>query len=66
MVDDGRTRRLEQHARRPGFADLLGYLQARCDTGHSIPLLAQELDESESTITQALTTLALSAGSCCV
>lgn len=57
MVDDGRTRRLGQQARRLGFTDLRSYLQTRCDTGHSVPRLAQELGVSEWTITQALATL---------
>jgi AraC-like DNA-binding protein len=59
VVDDGRVRRLEQQARQLGFPDLRGYLQARCDTGHSVPGLAQELGESEWTITQALATLGI-------
>jgi hypothetical protein len=33
VVDDGRTRRLQQHARRSGFPELRSYLQAR-DAGH--------------------------------
>jgi hypothetical protein len=56
-VNDGRTRRLEQHARGLGFHDLRGYLQSRCDTGHSVPGLARELGESEWTVTQALATV---------
>ncbi len=59
MVDDGRVRRLEGQARRLGFPDLRGYLQARCDTGHSVPGLAQELGASEWTITKALATLGI-------
>jgi AraC-like DNA-binding protein len=59
VVDDGRTRRLEQHARRLGFHDLRSYLQGRCDTGHSVPGLAQELGASEWAITQALATLGI-------
>jgi len=47
VVDDGRTRRLDQHARQFWYPDLRGCLQARCDTGHSVPCLAQELGESE-------------------
>jgi hypothetical protein len=54
VVDDGRTRRLHQHARRLGFPDLRGYLQARCDAGYSVPRLASELGVSEWTISQAL------------
>ncbi len=57
MVDDGRTRRLEQHARRLGFDDLHSFLQTRCDTGCSDPRLAQELGVSEWIVTQALGTL---------
>jgi len=59
VVDDGRVRRLAQQARRLGFRDLRGFLQTRCDSGHSIPRLAQELGESEWTVTQALTTLGI-------
>lgn len=59
MVDDGRTTRLERHARRLGFPDLRGYLQTRCGSGHSVPRLAQELDVSEWTVTQALATLGI-------
>jgi hypothetical protein len=47
VVDDGRVRRLERRAGHLGFDTLGGYLQARCDTGHSIPGLAQELGVSE-------------------
>jgi AraC-like DNA-binding protein len=57
VVDDGRVRRLEQHARQLGFPELRDYLQARCDSGHSVPALARELGESEWTITKALATL---------
>jgi hypothetical protein len=32
-VDDGRTRRLEQQARRLGFDTLRSYIQSRCDAG---------------------------------
>jgi AraC-like DNA-binding protein len=59
VVDDGRVRRLERQARRLGFADLRGYLQTRCDTGHSVPQLARELGESEWTVSQAITTLGI-------
>jgi AraC-like DNA-binding protein len=55
-VDDGRTRRLQQHARRLGFPGLRSYLQARCDTGYSVPGLARELGVSEWTVSQALAT----------
>jgi AraC-like DNA-binding protein len=56
VVDDGRTRRLNQRARRFGYHDLRSYLQARCDAGYSVPALAEELGESEWTISQALAT----------
>jgi AraC-like DNA-binding protein len=57
VVDDGRIRRLEQRAGDHGFGNLRSYLQTRCDTGYSVPGLAQELGVSEWTVTQALTTL---------
>jgi AraC-like DNA-binding protein len=57
VVDDGRTRRLEQHARQLGFPELRGYLQIRCDTGYSVPGLARELGVSDWTVTQALATV---------
>jgi hypothetical protein len=41
----------------PRLHNLRSYLQARCDTGHSMPRLAHELGESEWTITEALATL---------
>ncbi len=59
MVDDGRTRRLEQRVRQLGHPDLRGYLQSRCDAGHSVPGLARELGESEWAVTQALATLGI-------
>jgi AraC-like DNA-binding protein len=59
VVDDGRTRRLERRARRLGFADLRGYLQTRCDRGHSVPALADELGVSQWTVTQALAALGI-------
>jgi hypothetical protein len=43
MVDGGRDRRMTERARVLGFEDLRGYLQARCDTGASIPRIAAEL-----------------------
>jgi hypothetical protein len=55
VVDDGRSRRL-LHARQLGFTDLRSYLQTRCDAGYSLPALAEELGESEWTISQALAT----------
>jgi len=54
VVDDGRSRRLEQRARGFGFDNLRSYLQARCDTGYSVPALACELGESEWATSQAL------------
>src|SRR6266536_3573173 len=56
-VDDGHGRRLERQARRLGFHDLRSMLQARCDSGLSIPGLAEELGVSQWTITKAMTTL---------
>jgi hypothetical protein len=55
VVDDGRTRHLEQRTRALGFADLRGYLQARSDGGLSIPRLAAELGVTQWTTKQALT-----------
>jgi AraC-like DNA-binding protein len=57
LVDDSRVRWLERSAGQLGFADLRGYLQARCDTGYSVPGLARELGVSEWTVTQALAAL---------
>jgi hypothetical protein len=59
VVDDGRVRRLERRARQLGFPELRSYLQARCDTGHSVPRLAQEFGESEWTVTRVLETLGI-------
>jgi AraC-like DNA-binding protein len=59
IVNDGRTRRLERHARGLGFADLRGFLQTRCDCGHSVSALAHELGVSEWTVTKALATLGI-------
>jgi hypothetical protein len=59
VVDDGHTIRLEQRARALGYADLRGHLQARCDSGHSVPGLAHDLGVSEWTVTQALATLGI-------
>jgi hypothetical protein len=53
VVDDGRTRGLEQHARRFGYADLRSYLQTRCYAGYSVPSLAEQLDVSEWIVSQA-------------
>jgi AraC-like DNA-binding protein len=57
VVDDGRVRRLERRTRQLGFPELHSYLQARCDSGYSVPGLARELGESEWTVTQVLATL---------
>jgi hypothetical protein len=43
-VDGCRDRRLKEYADALGFDDLRAYLQARCDTGHSVPRIAGELD----------------------
>jgi AraC-like DNA-binding protein len=56
VVDDGRSRRLQQRARDLGYADLRGYRRARCDAGYSVPALAGELAVSEWTVSQALAT----------
>jgi hypothetical protein len=58
-VDGGRDRRLEERARVLGFDDLRGYLQARCDAGHSVPQLAAELGLSDWQVQAALTRLAV-------
>jgi hypothetical protein len=55
LVDDGRTRHLERRAQRLGFADLRSFLQARSDTGLSVPQLATELGVTPWTVKQALT-----------
>jgi AraC-like DNA-binding protein len=55
VVDDGHTRHLNQRARALGFADLPGYLQARCDAGLSIPRLAVELGVTPWMVKQQLT-----------
>ncbi len=54
MVDSGRDRRLEERAQVLGFDDLRAYLQARCDTGHSIPRIASELGVSDWEVQAAL------------
>jgi len=59
VVDDARIRRLQQHARQLGFPELRSHLQARCDSGHSVPRLARELGVSDWTVTQALETLGI-------
>jgi len=56
-VDGGRDRRLEERARWHGFEDLRGYLQARCDTGHSVPRIAAELEVRDWQVGAALARL---------
>jgi AraC-like DNA-binding protein len=57
VVDGCRNRRLKERARWYGFGDLRGYLQARCDTGASIPRIASELRVSEWQVQAALSRL---------
>ncbi len=59
MVDDARIRRLQQQARQLGFPELRSYLQARCDSGYSVPRLARELGVGDWTVTQVLETLGI-------
>ncbi len=40
-----------------GFGDLRGYLQARCDTGSSVPRIASELEVSDWEVQAALSRL---------
>jgi hypothetical protein len=47
VVDGGHGRRLEERAGALGFEDLQAYLQARCDTGYSVPRIAAELGVSD-------------------
>jgi hypothetical protein len=54
VVDGGRDRHLEQRAGVLGFDDLRAYLQARCDTGYSIPQIATELRVSDWKVQAAL------------
>jgi hypothetical protein len=42
-----------------GFDELLAYLQARCDAGHSVPQLAAELGLSDWQVGAALARLAV-------
>jgi hypothetical protein len=42
-----------------GFEDLRGYLQARCDAGHSVPRIATELGVRDWQVHAALTRLAV-------
>jgi hypothetical protein len=53
-VDGGRDRHLEERARVLGFGSLRAYLQARCDTGHSIPQIATELEVADWQVQAAL------------
>jgi len=53
-VDGGRDRRLEARADAFGFDDLGAYLQARCDTGSSIPRIATEPGISDLQASAAL------------
>jgi Type II/IV secretion system protein len=54
VVDGGRDRRMTERARVLGFGSLRGYLQARCDTGHSIPRIAAELGVGDWRVQTAL------------
>jgi len=53
-VDGSRDRRMTKRARVLGFEDLRAYLQARCDTGHSMPQIATELRVSDWKVQAAL------------
>jgi hypothetical protein len=57
VVEGGRDRRLQERARWHGFEDLRGYLQARCDAGHSIPRIATELGVRDWQVQAALARL---------
>ena len=54
-VDGSRDRRLGERARVLGFGGLREYLQARCDTGSSVPRMASELEVSDWQVQTALT-----------
>jgi AraC-like DNA-binding protein len=58
-VDGGRDRRLDERARVLGFGSLRGYLQARCDAGHSVPRIAAELGVRDWQVQAALARLAV-------
>jgi hypothetical protein len=58
-VDGGRDRHLQERADALGYDDLGAYLQARCDTGHSIPRIAAELGMGDWQVQAALTRLAV-------
>jgi len=53
-VDHGRHRRLDQQARRLGFADLPSCLQALLDDGWSIPQLATHLATTQAAIRRTI------------
>jgi hypothetical protein len=53
-VIDTRQRRLDQQARRLGFADLRGCLQALLDDGWSIPQLVTHLGTTQAAIRRAI------------
>jgi hypothetical protein len=53
-VNDGRDRRMQERAAALGFDDLGAYLQARCDTGHSVPRIATELGVRDWQVQAAL------------
>jgi transposase len=57
VVGGGRHRHLKERAGELGFEDLRGYLQARCDTGHSIPRIATELGVRDWQVQAALARL---------
>jgi hypothetical protein len=54
VVDSGRDRPLEERAQVLGFDDLRAYLQARRDTGSSVPRIASELRVSDWQVQAAL------------
>jgi hypothetical protein len=54
VVDGGRDRRLDERAQVLGFEDLRAYLQARCDTGFSVPGIAAELGVGDWQVQTAL------------
>jgi hypothetical protein len=56
-VDGGLDRRLEERVRAVGFDGLREYLQARCDTGHSVPGIAAELGVPDWQVQAALARL---------
>jgi AraC-like DNA-binding protein len=59
VVDGGRDRHLQECARVLGFGNLPTYLQARCDTGSSVPRIASELRVSDWEVQAALSRLAV-------